>query len=74
MITPQLAKLMQTLGTQVSRDTFDAALLEIKYTGKVTYDYLNGKPRQINLGQPVVLAICEADTAEVTPGRVDTRR
>ena len=44
------------------RDLDFSLLLEAihtsRWTGPVTFDFLNGVPRQINLGQPVKLVIC----------------
>jgi len=48
-----------------------AALLEAidgaRFTGPLLINFLNGKPRQISLGQPITLTICEADP----PGGLD---
>lgn len=35
-----------------------------RFTGPVTFDFLNGKPRQINLGQPVKLVICHGEARD----------
>ena len=34
------------------------AVHTIRFTGPLTIDFLNGAPKQINLGQPVKLVIC----------------
>lgn len=39
------------------------AIYQVRFTGPVTIDFLNGVPRQISLGQPVKLAICHATPA-----------
>jgi len=39
------------------------AIYRVRFTGPVTIDFLNGVPRQISLGQPVKLAICQATPA-----------
>lgn len=39
-----------------------------RFTGPVTFDFLNGKPRQINLGAPVKLTICEGFPAGGSTG------
>jgi len=39
------------------------AIYRVRFTGPVTIDFLNGVPRQISLGQPVKLAICQGQSA-----------
>lgn len=55
-------------------ETLDAT----RFTGPVTFDFLNGKPRQINLGAPVKLTICEGlpspGPAAGGPGGLDKPR
>ena len=40
--------------------TLSPALRQLRFTGPMTIDFLNGTPKQISLGQPVKLAICAA--------------
>lgn len=60
MMSPTLQALLARLSPaeQLDFTRLQDALLAVRFTGPVTYDYLNGVPQQINLGQPVKLAIC----------------
>ena len=44
------------------------ALYSVRFTGPLTVDFLNGIPRQINLGQPIKLTIVQGgvDKARTT--------
>jgi hypothetical protein len=70
MISPSLQKLLDQLPTG---DLEFARLLEAversRFSGPLTIDFFNGRPRQINLGQPVKLTICTGDSGE----RLDSR-
>ena len=60
MISPTLQSLLDQL-PPADRLEFGAllqAIEAVRFTGPLTIDFLNGMPRQINLGQPVKLAIC----------------
>lgn len=46
------------------------AIERVRFTGPLLIDFLNGKPRQINLGPPVKLSIC----AGGSNGGFDTRK
>lgn len=48
---------------------FDA-VYQVRFTGPLTFDFLNGIPHQINLGQPVKLSIC----AGTPSGGLDDRK
>lgn len=53
------------------------AIERVKFTGPLTIDFLNGYPRQINLGPPVRLTICRGGangTATGGPGGLDKVR
>lgn len=61
-MTSTYQALLQRL--QATQDLEFHVLLEavhsVRFTGPLTIDFLNGIPQQINLGQPVKLAICHA--------------
>jgi len=40
--------------------TLFTSIYQTRFTGPISFDFLNGVPRQINLGQPVKLVICHA--------------
>lgn len=46
------------------------AIYNARYSGPLTFDFLNGLPKQINLGQPVKLVICQGglDNGETAQG------
>jgi hypothetical protein len=48
--------------------SLQAAIYGARYTGPMTVHFLNGVPRQIDLGAPVRLSICHGD------GPADQRR
>lgn len=59
-LSPALARLLAELPPDDELD-FDAllyAVYTIRFTGQVTFDFLNGEAKQISLGPPVRLAIC----------------
>jgi hypothetical protein len=60
-LNPQVEALLAQLETDPGLEF--VRLLEavhtIRFTGPLTVDFLNGIPRQINLGHPVKLAICQ---------------
>lgn len=58
-MTPQLKALLDRLPAdqQVDFDNLRAALKAIRYTGPSTIHWLNGDPKQIDLGPPVKLSI-----------------
>lgn len=62
MTNPALQRLLDSLP---AGDLEFARLLEAversKFTGPLTIDFFNGRPRQINLGPPVKLTICTGD-------------
>lgn len=62
-LAPVLVRLLAELpeSDQLDFERLQQALLTVRFTGPVTYHYLNGIPHQINLGQPVKLAICRGD-------------
>lgn len=62
-MSPALQKLLAQIvpGTQLEFDRLQEALLQVRFTGPVTYDYLNGVPQQINLGPPIRLSICRGE-------------
>lgn len=72
MTNPAIARLLEQLPQ--GRDLEFAALLEAveraRFTGPLTVDFFNGRPRQINLGQPVKLTICSGDST----GGLDNER
>lgn len=43
------------------------ALYSVRFTGPLTLDFLNGLPRQINLGQPVRLTIVQGGVDRAEP-------
>ena len=59
-LAPTLQKLLDSLpaGGQLEFQSLLDAVYRVRFTGPLTIDFLNGQPRQINLGQPVKLAIC----------------
>lgn len=64
MISPTLQALLDRL-PPADRLEFGPLLLaieEVRFTGPLTIDFLNGIPRQISLGQPVKLAICQGQS------------
>ena len=72
MISPKVQELLAQL--QPSAEGLDIlqvfeALYNTRFTGPVGFDFLNGRPRQINLGAPVKLAICAPEGV----GGVDKR-
>jgi hypothetical protein len=54
-----LARLPQTEQLEVM--SLFEAVYTVRFTGPITFDFLNGVPRQINLGAPIRLTICHAD-------------
>jgi hypothetical protein len=40
------------------------AVYQVRFTGPITFDFFNGVPKQINLGQPVRLSICQRITPD----------
>ena len=61
-----LAKIMA--GPQLDYGTLMEAIHSSRFTGPLTVDFLNGVPRQINLGQPVKLSICQGLPADSGKG------
>lgn len=59
-LSPILDRLLAQLppGDQLDFQRLLEAVYSVRFTGPVTIDFLNGTPKQINLGQPVKLAIC----------------
>ena len=45
-------------GQQLEFQSLLDAVYQVRFSGPLTIDFLNGRPRQISLGQPVKLAIC----------------
>lgn len=45
-------------GQQLEFQSLLDAVYQVRFNGPLTIDFLNGRPRQISLGQPVKLAIC----------------
>lgn len=69
MISPTLQALLDRLppADRLEFATLLEAIDGARFTGPLLINFLNGKPRQISLGQPITLTICEADL----PGRLD---
>ena len=67
VLPAKIQELLAQLPAQGQLDFF--RLLEvidtIRFTGPVTFDFLNGKPKQINLGQPIRLSIVDGGTDRV---------
>ena len=45
------------------------SMYKIRFTGPTTIHWLNGLPRQIDLGQPVKLTICQGDVTAESEGK-----
>lgn len=62
-LAPTLQRLLDSLppSDQLDFHRLIEAVYQVRFTGPLTIDFLNGLPRQINLGQPVKLAICTGD-------------
>ena len=69
-IHPHLAALLAQLPAEQDLDFVRLleAIHTVRYTGAMTVDFRNGTPQQINLGQPVKLAICHRDGVRVDNG------
>lgn len=63
MISPSLQKLLDQLpaGQDLEFGRLLEAVERSRFSGPLTIDFFNGRPRQINLGQPVKLTICSGD-------------
>lgn len=59
---PALTRLLAELPPDQALEfqTLLEAIYTTRFTGPLTVDFLNGMPRQINLGPPVKLTICHA--------------
>jgi hypothetical protein len=62
-MTPQLKALLDRLpdDQRVDFDRLCAAILAIRYTGPSTIHWLNGVPKQIDLGPPIKLSIVQGE-------------
>lgn len=70
-LAPSLQRLLDSLppGDQLDFQRLLDAVYTVRFTGPLTIDFLNGLPRQINLGQPVRLAICAGGVNGVLDNR-----
>lgn len=61
MISPTLQALLDRLppGDRLEFGPLLAAIESVRFTGPLTVDFLNGMPRQISLGPPLKLTICQ---------------
>lgn len=59
-LSPGLQRLLDQLppGQALDFQRLLESIYYTRFTGPMTIDFLNGIPKQINLGQPVRLAIC----------------
>lgn len=59
-LTPQLSRLLDRLpvGAELEFSALLDAIESVRYSGPITFDFLNGRPKQISLGQPIKLVIC----------------
>jgi hypothetical protein len=60
-LDPSLQKLIERLPPAAELDIFKLleAIYETRLTARVSFDFHNGVPRQVDLGPPVRLAICQ---------------
>ena len=65
-LAPKLQALLESLPPSDQLGFFQLweAIHRIRYTGPVVVNCFNGVPKQINLGQPIQLAICSGEPAE----------
>lgn len=52
---------------------FVEAVYAARFTGSFTVECFNGRPRQINLGQPLRFAICAGEERAAEGGGLDKR-
>jgi hypothetical protein len=73
VINPALQRLMDHLpqGTDLEFVALLEAIDQVRFTGALTVDFRNGRPVQINLGQPVKLTICTGDRNGAAGSRLD---
>lgn len=73
-LAPTLERLLAALpaADQLEFPALLIAVEKVRFTGPLTIDFLNGLPRQINLGQPVKLAICHGDSGREGGKGLDT--
>lgn len=73
-LAPTLQRLLDALppADQLEFHALLHAVYAVRFTGPLTIDFLNGLPRQINLGQPVKLTICHADSAPAAQKGLDS--
>ena len=69
-MSPTLQRLLQQLGPgeRVDFSTLAEAIYDAKYTGITMIHWLNGRPRQVDLGAPVRLSIVESLDTPTKPG------
>lgn len=65
-MSPALQRLLDSLppGVELDFQRLLDAVYQVRFTGPLTIDFLNGSPKQISLGQPVKLAICSGTPHE----------
>lgn len=71
-MTPLSQKLQELLSSlpaseQLEFSALFEAIYKVRYTGPIVVDFLNGVPRQINLGPPVKLAIVSGELDRTPP-------
>ena len=62
-LRPELQKILELLNPagHVDMARFEAALLDVRYTGITVTHWLNGRAKQIDLGAPIRLSIVEGE-------------
>jgi hypothetical protein len=60
-LTPALEALVATLGPvdQLNFFTFWEGIYQARFTGNISVDCLNGVPRQIGIGRPLILTLVQ---------------
>lgn len=69
----QLVELLSRLpaGQDLEYTRLMELLYETRFTGRITLDYRNGMPQQIDLGPPIKLSICHAEPGSSPGGGLD---
>lgn len=68
-MSPSLQRLLARLRPtdHLKLSTLEEAISDSRYTGTTTIHWLNGRPRQVDLGAPVRLSIVEGGAVEGAP-------